>query len=46
MTPHRAPAAPKPTMLLCFTNRLLGVEPLLVSGSEVMVVGEASLELG
>ena len=36
----------QPTMLLCFTNRLVGVEPLLVSGSEVVVVGEASLELG
>ena len=33
-------------MLLCFANRLVGVEPLLVSGGEVMVVGEASLELG
>ena len=33
-------------MLLCLSNRLVGVEPLLVSGSEVMVVGEASLELG
>ena len=46
MTPTPTTAAPKPTMLLCFTNRLLGVEPLLVSGSEVVVVGEASLELG
>ena len=32
-------------MLLCFANRLLG-EPLLVSGGEVMVVVEASFELG
>ena len=44
MTPHRAPAQPKPTMLLCFANRLLG-EPVLVSGSEVVVVVEASFEL-
>ena len=46
MTPTPTTAAPEPMMLLCFTNRLVGVEPLLVSGSEVMVVGEASLELG
>ena len=46
MTPTPTTATPEPMMLPCFTNRLLGVEPLLVSGSEVVVVGEASLELG
>ena len=34
----------QPAMLLCFANRLLG-EPVLVSGSEVVVVVEASFEL-
>ena len=38
-------------MLLCLSNRrwwarVVGSEPVVVSGSEVMVVGEASLELG
>ena len=33
-------------MLLCLSNRVLGGEPLVVSGSEVVVVVEASFELG
>ena len=32
-------------MLLCFANRVLVGEPVVVSGGELMVVVEASFEL-
>ena len=33
-------------MLLCFANRVLGSEPLLVLGGELVIVVLASFELG
>ena len=44
-TPETMAVDHSPQMLLCLSNRVLGGEPLVVSGGELVVVVEASFEL-